>query len=171
MANKTRHVGVLRPTVPTPEVFWGTIDEVAAHIGITRRAAISILDGTTKSSRKGHRAMTEEEQKQYYQPPKPPKKLPKKTKKYQQKMYWRITFLKDWKKGQSYPKESGRIFTGTPQDFVKFVGCNIGQIYRMINWHLGLEEKYPLKSVKGWSICRIRKYEKPVAKFVKRERG
>lgn len=162
MANRTRHVGVIRPTVPRPQIFWGTIDEVAAHLGISRRATVSLLDGVTKSTRKGHRAMTEEEQEKYYQPPKPPKKKPsKRNTNYNQKMYWKITFFKDWKKGEPYPQEPDRIFSGTPQEFVRFTNCNIGQIYRLINWHDGNEEKYPLKSIKGWTIARIRRYTEP----------
>lgn len=171
MANHLRHVGVLRPTVPEPEVFWGTIDEVAEHIGVSRRAAYNILDGKTASSRRGHRAMTEEEKEKYYQPPRPkPPKKNSRPKHYSNKRNWYITFFKDWKKGEKSPKEEHRRFSGNPQEFVKFTNCNIGQVYRLINWYEGNEEKYPLKSIKGWTIARIRRYDTPPRNPINRKK-
>ena len=171
MANKLKHVGVLRPTVPEPEVFWGTVEEVADHMGVTRRSAENLLSGKVASTRRGHRAMTPEEQEKYYQPPrfKERKKAPRKN--YSNKRNWYITFFKDWKRGKPYPQEECRRFSGNPQEFVRFVGCNVGQVYRMINWYEGCkEEKYPLKSIKGWTIARIRRYDTPPRNPINRKK-
>ena len=104
--------------------------------------------------------MTPEEEEQYYTPPKPTSQG-KRNKIYNSKRHWKLTFLHDWKKGDLYPQESSRKFSGSPQDFVKFIGCNAGQIYRLINTHEGIPEKYPLRSIKGWAIARVRRYDEP----------
>lgn len=170
MANRRKHVGVIRPTVPEPEVFWGSPQEVADYIGISYRSVYLLLNGTTQSTKRGYRAMTEDEEAKYYQPPKP-QVVKKRKSKYDTKQFWLITFIKDWKKGQPYPKDTSKIFSGNPQDFVKFSNCNSGQIYRLINTHEGSAEKYPLKSIKGWTIARIRRYDAPKEQFNPRGKG
>lgn len=105
--------------------------------------------------------MTEEEQIQYYEPPKPPV-IKKRKPEYNTKQNWLITFVKDGlKSGRTATKDPANFFSGNPQDFVRFTGCNSGQVYRLINTHLGEKEKYPLKTIKGWRISRIRKYSEP----------
>ncbi len=160
MANHKRHVGLIKPTVPNPVVIWGSVQELADQLGITRRSVSSILSGATVSTKQGYRKMTTEEIEKYYQPPKPPKVKPVfHRKEYASKMHWKITFFKNWKKGEKYPTEPERRFSGTPQDFSRFVNCNQGLIYRLLNTHDGSPEKYPLKSVKGWTISRVRRYD------------
>lgn len=168
MANKLTHVGFIRPTYPEPQIFWGSPQEIADSIGISYRSVHSMLSGKVKETRKGHRVMTEEEKVKYYQPPKPPKPKPRKKVKYSSKMHWLITFVNDGKKSGVPDTENPdhKFFSGSPQEFVKFVGCNLGQIYRLINTHeKSKEEKYPLKTIKGWRIARIRRHkESPIKK-------
>lgn len=161
MANKRRHLGVIRPTVPKPQIFWGSPQEVADHLGISYRAVYMLINGDIKSTKKGHRLMTEEEQAKYYEPPKPPV-IKKRKSEYNTKQNWLITFVNDGlKSGRPATKDPSKYFSGSPQDFVRFTGCNSGQVYRLINTHLKEDEKYPLKTVKGWRITRIRKYSEP----------
>lgn len=102
--------------------------------------------------------MTEEEEAKYYQPPKPPVRKPR-SPKYNTKNNWLITFVKDGQKsGKPQTKDPNDYFSGSPQEFVRFTGCNAGQVYRLINTHLGDPEKYPLRTIKGWRVNRIRKY-------------
>jgi hypothetical protein len=160
MANRKSHVGIIRPTVPNPQIFWGSVQEIADFCGISRRSASSVLNGTTIATKKGFRRMSTEEAEKYYQAPKPPiVKQVFHRKEYESKKYWKITFFKDWKKGEKYPTEAIRRFSGTPQEFSKFVNCNQGLIYRQLNTHYGLPEKYPLRSIKGWTISRVRRYD------------
>lgn len=156
MANKRRYAGVIKPTVPEPRVFFGSIQEIADHCKIVYRTAWDLvtLEGYVTST--GYRRMTPEEEEQYYTPPKPPVLKPRKTK-YSVKGKWRIVFHKNWVRGYAIPKNKEDRFIGSPQEFVRFVGCNIGQVYRLLNTHQKLPEKYPLRSVKGWSIYRVYK--------------
>ena len=161
MANKTTHRGIIKPTVPNPRIFWGSVQEIADHCGIGYRSALLIFQFDGRETRNGYRAMTEEEQKKHYQPPK--YKEPKKSKrgKYGSRLCWKITFFKDWKKGEKYPDpdDSSLRFTGSPQDFCAFVECNQGMVYRLLNTHMKVPENNKLKSIKGWTIARIRKYD------------
>jgi len=162
VANHKRHIGIIRPTVPNPEIFWGSIQEIAEYCNLNRRSVSSLINGVVSSTKKGFRRMTPEEEILHYQPPRPPNKNNNKKKcTYKSKKFWKITFFKDWKKGEKYPTDPKSIYSGSTQDFVRFTGCNSGQIYRLINTHEGNLEKYPLKSIKGWSIARIRRYSKP----------
>lgn len=159
--NKKAHVGIIRPTIPNPEIVWGSVQELADHCNITRRSISSILNGTTTSTLRGFRKMTDEEAKKYYQPPKP--KSTKQVfhrKDYESKIHWKVTLFKDWNKGDKYPTkdEKHRRFSGTPQEFSRFFNFNKGLIYRALNTHCGLPEKYPVRSIKGWTISRVRKY-------------
>lgn len=173
MANRKRHLGIIRPTVPHPQIFWGSPQEVADHLGISYRAVYMLINGKTKSTKKGHRMMTPEEELKYYQPPKPTTNTSKKDKTYNPKNNWLITFVKDGKKsGRPSTAKDVKTFSGSPQDFVKFIGCNAGQIYRLINTYEGSPEKYPLKTIKGWRITRIRRYkEAPELKNTRRTKG
>lgn len=173
MANKLTHVGIIRPTVPEPEIFWGSPQDVADLLGISYRSAHLLISGKTKKSKIGYRRMTEEEEEKYYEPPKPRKSKPVKSK-YSSKKNWLITFVKDGKRegrpDTSFPDYE--VQSGCPQDFVRAVGCNVGQVYRMINTYEGKSEKYPLKTIKGWRITRIRRYsEKPKLANTRRVKG
>ena len=147
-------------------MVWGSVQELADHCKVTRRSMASILNGTTVASKRGFRKMSPEEIEKYYQPPKPPKVVQVFHRKdYANKQYWKITFLKNWKKGEPYPISKCDRFSGTPQDFTRKVNCNSGLIYRLLNTHDGIKEKYPLRSIKGWTIARIRRYDSvPVRK-------
>lgn len=162
MANKLKHIGIIKPTVPNPLIFWGSKQDVAKKLEITYRAVTEITSGRIKVSRKGYRLMTPEEEILYYQPPKPPKPKNKIPVKFESKCHWKLTFFKDWKKGDKYPDPSEKLrrFSGTPQEFSKHIGCNQGMVYRLINTHLGRPEKYKLRSIKGWSIARTRMFDK-----------
>ncbi|AFK66688.1 hypothetical protein COPG_00092 [Colwellia phage 9A] len=166
MANHKAHVGIIRPTVPNPEVVWGSIQELADHCNVTRRSISSILNGTTTATKRGFRRMSTEEAIKYYQPPKPPVvNQVFHRKDYASKIHWKITFFKNWKKGEKYPTEKDRKYSGTPQEFSKHLNCNKGLIYRLLNTHDGTPEKYPLRSIQGWTISRVRRYDsKPVRK-------
>lgn len=165
MANKAIHRGIIKDTFPKPTVFWGTLQEIADHCDIKYRAAALLFQDLKRSTRSGFRAMTEEEQELHYQPPKAKPISRRTSKTYESKKNWKITFFKNWKKGEKYPdlkEEPDRIFTGSPQEFSLMVNCNLGMIYRLINTHEGKKEKYPLKSIKGWTIARIRRYGKDI---------
>lgn len=158
MANKRTHLGIIRPTVPNPQIFWGSPQEIADHLGISYRAVYLLVQGKTKSTKRGHRMMTEEESAKYYEPPKP-RQLTSRKSEYNSKKNWLITFVRDGKKsGKVETTDPDNFFSGNPQDFVSFTGCNAGQVYRLINTHFGDVEKYPLKTIKGWRINRVRKY-------------
>lgn len=173
MANKKSHFGIIKPTIPKPQIFWGSPQEIADHLGISYRAVYLLVSGKTKSTKKGHRVMSEEEQQLYYQPPKPPTTAKTRSKDYNTKKFWLVTFVKDGKKsGRPEVGDSVEYFSGSPQDFVRFTGCNTGQVYRLINTHSGDSEKYPLKTIKGWRIARIRRYsEPPKLKDTRRTKG
>jgi hypothetical protein len=163
MANKIVHRGIIKPTVPNPVIFWGSANEIAEKCNITYRNVLIMFSsaGKNRVSRNGYRAMTEDELEMYYQPPKPPKPpKPLVMKSVVVRMHWVITFFKDWRKGDKYPdpSEEGRKFSGNPQEFIRFINCNAGSVYRMIETHDGLKPKYPVHSIHGWSISRIRRY-------------
>ena len=156
MANKRKHVGVIKPTVPTPRTFFGSIQEIADHCGITYRTACNLLKQEGYTTMSGYRRMTPEEEEKYYTPPKPPVLKDRKSR-YYVKGKWRVVFHKNWTRGYALPEKEEDRFIGSPQEFVRFVGCNIGQVYRLLNTHQKLPEKYPLKSIKGWSVYRVYK--------------
>ena len=160
MANKRKHRGVIRPTVPNPQTFIGSIDGIADHLGITIRTASTLVNRPGYSTRIGWRRMTEEEEIEYYTPPIPTPER-KSGVSYHPKRFWKITFFKDWKKGDPYVTDKSRMFTGTPQEFAKFMNCSISQVYRVLDTHMGIIHKYKLRTVKGWCPVRIRKYDKP----------
>lgn len=158
MANKRKHAGIIKHTVPEPKVFYGTNVECAERAGVTPRSMSYLRSGANSITRTGWKLMTEDEYALYYQPPKPVEHKPV-VRKNESRKHWRLVILKDWKKGENYPTEPERRFTGTMAEFVKRIGCQRGQVTRMVNTHFGLEEKYPLKSLRGWRIARIRKYD------------
>ena len=165
MANTITHRGVLKPTLPNPVVFWGSVQEISDKVGVSYRAVLLLFSNEGRSTRKGWRAMTTEESKLHYQPPRARIPVKRELAKYQSRKYWKLTFFKDWKKGDQYPSDDpSRVFTGSPQEFCRFVNCNTGKIYRMINKHYGEPEKYPVGSINGWAIARVRKYTKDTAK-------
>ncbi len=140
-------------------MFWGSIQEIADFCGITRRSTTSVLNGKTIATKKGFRRMSSQEAIDHYQPPRPPKNKPIFHRKdYASKIHWKITFLKDWDKGEPYPKDSSRMFSGTPQEFTRYLNCNKGLIYRLINTYEGLPENNKLRSIQGWKIARVRRY-------------
>lgn len=156
MAFKRSHVGIIRHTVPEPEVFYGCNAECAEKIGITPRTFYMLKAGELKSSKRGWKIMTEEEYNKYYQPPRP-YKLPKKSSP-QIKKYWQLLILKDWKKGELYPKDPERVFSGTMSEFATRIGCQYGQVSRMVDAHMGILDDNPMRSLRGWRIARLRKY-------------
>ena len=161
MANKIRHRGVIKPTVPEPVVFWGSIQEIADHLRIHRRSAARLFIVEGSNTMGGWRAMKEEEEIRYYEPPKAREPISRKGIALHSKSKWVITFFKDWKKGDKYPPPDDLIrrFSGNPKSFSSFVNCNSGMVFRLLNTHFKLPEKYPLKSVKGWTIARVRKHD------------
>lgn len=157
MANKRKHIGVIRHTVPKPQVFYGCNQECADKLGITLRGFFYIASGKIECTKTGWKIMTEEEYAEHYQPPKPPPPKKKSNKVNVDRRHWRLWILKDWKASDPYPQEKDRSFTGTMSEFAKHVGCQNGQVTRLVNTHIGVPEKHPLKTYKGWRICRIRK--------------
>lgn len=160
MSNHKTHRGVIRPTVPDPQTFLGSISEIANHLGITYRTASTIVNRPGYSTRIGWRRMTEEEEIEHYTPPVPSPER-KSGIKYNPKKFWKITFFRDWKKGDPYITDTDNIFTGTPQEFVRFASCSISQVYRILDTHMGIIHKYKLRTIDGWCPVRIRKYQKP----------
>ncbi len=155
MASRTSYRGIISKSKAGKNlVFWGSVTEISNHIGLNYRATLMILSGATKSSRTGWRVMTEQEQILYFQV-RPEVVSTRKNAKYEKKQGWKLTFLKDWKKGQPYNVATEQ-WSGTPQEFCRMSGCNQGVIYRHINTHRGLPEAYPCKSIRGWTIARIR---------------
>jgi hypothetical protein len=157
MANKRAHIGIIRHTVPEPTVFYGCSAECAEKMGITIRALNYLRSGVNKINKQGWKVMTEEEYAKYYQPPRP-YKLPDKKPGSNERKYWKLLILKDWKAGELYPKEKERVFSGTIVEFSKRIGCQVGQVHRMVNAYLGILDDYPLRSLRGWRIARLRKY-------------
>lgn len=156
MGNKRSHTGIIRDTVPEPQVYYGCNAECAERMGMTVRNFQYMKAGKYKATSAGWRIMTEEEFAKYYQPPRPPKKAERYIENIDRR-HWRLWVLKDWKPSDPYPKEKERSFTGTMAEFTKHVGCQGGQVTRLVNTHIGVPEKHPLKTYKGWRICRIRK--------------
>ena len=155
MAIRTSYRGIIKDLPKEGvSVFWGSVTEIANHIGLNYRATLMIISGETKESRTGWRIMTTQEQIIHYQV-RPEVVSTRKNSKYEKKQGWKLTFLKDWKKGQPYSNATDQ-WSGTPQEFCRMSGCNQGVIYRLINTHRGLPEAYPCKSIRGWTIARIR---------------
>ena len=155
MANKRAHIGIIRHTVPEPTVFYGCGAECAKKMGITTRALNYLRAGVNQINKQGWKVMTDEEYAKYYQPPRP-FKLPKK-KPSQVKRYWQLVILKDWKKKDPYPKDPERVFSGTMSEFATRIGCQLGQVSRMVDAHMGIIDDAPLRSLRGWRIARLRK--------------
>lgn len=164
MANKRLHIGIIKPTVPLPRVYFGSIQGIADKCGISYRTACNLIKEEGYITKSGYRRMTEEEEETYYEPPPPPPPRKTSPQGYQSKRSWRVVFHRNWKRGYALPEKKEDRFIGSPQEFVRFVNCNLGQVYRLMNTHQGLPEKYKLKSVKGWSIYRIYKKEPSVNK-------
>lgn len=163
MPRPKKHLGIIRHTVPEPQVFYGSVGECADKMGISYRSALVLFKGEKEKTRQGWKKMTDEEFNKYYQPPRAPAPsghnlgITCKDRKY-----WVITFLKDWKPGDPYPKSKQRIFTGSPSDFTRMMGCNGGIVNRLIRTQQGeLKDRQKLKSYKGWAIARVRKYSEP----------
>ena len=157
MANKRSHTGIIRDTVPKPQTYYGCNAECAERMGVTMRSFMYMKAGNIKISKTGWRIMTEEEFAKYYEPPRPPKKKERYIENIDRR-HWRLWILKDWKPSDPYPKEKDRSFTGTMSEFTRMMGCQHGQVSRLVNTFLGVTEKHPLKTYKGWRICRIRKF-------------
>lgn len=162
MPRPKKHLGIIRHTVPEPQVFYGSVGECAEKMGITYRNALKLFKGEQERTRQGWMPMTEEEFNQHYQPPRAPSGTHFRTN-YQSRQYWVITFFKDWKPGDPYPKDQKRIFTGSPREFTRMMGCNGGIVNRLLRTQQGelKESKQKLRSYKGWAIARVRKYDEP----------
>ena len=154
MTGRTSYRGVINESNGKTSIFWGSVKEIAIHIELSYRAALLLLAKDVKISRLGWRIMTAQEMITHYQVI-PKMQITRKGKKHQEKNTWLLTFLKDWKKGQPYSVATDR-WSGSPQDFCRMSGCNQGIIYRHINTHKGLPEAFPCKSIRGWTIARIR---------------
>lgn len=165
MANKRKHMGIIRHTVPTPTVFYGSVEECAKKAGVCRRGMVYILAGRILRTNTGWMKMTEDEYSEHYQPPKPVKHKPPKPRlqedgtRYPTMRYWKISIFKDWQRGDPVPKEQERKFLGTMSEVAKFLNCQYGQVLRMVNTYLGEPEKYKMKSLHGWRIYRVRKHK------------
>lgn len=162
-------MGIIRPTVPHPDIFFGNVREVSEYAGVSRRTACNMIDTDGYTTRKGFRRMTPEEENKYYQPPQP-RNQKVKHKQHESKRFWHITFFRNWEKGDPSPKDPVDHFSGTITEFNNFTGCKPSQLVRMLNTHFKVKDKYPLATFHGWRVARVRKYIKPAPHSLKLKR-
>ena len=152
-------VGLILDTLPHPKIYFGNISQIREMLKVPNNSKIRDKDSLSSSdSLKGWRLMTEDEEVKYYLPPLMVK--PQKYKLYTPNRYgeYRLTLFRKWKKGDKYPTESDRRYTGTVKDFKGDFNVSKSVISRWITSYIDSDTKQPIHTVKGWRIARLRKY-------------